>query len=220
MRSGSAALAAAGVLASATLAADPGPEDMLREIRALDLQMGEAVRVGPATFDAGLARLQLDDGILFPASPVGGRIVEMVFLGHARLLLTPPDEVEAGQLDLFTGTRELDEEFEEAVIAMARQEDVDVLFRDRPKASPDAAQQERARALYREWRTGRVREVLGVEPQLLMDAVGDRVAADFFAAWMRSEKLGDLVYTLDSSNREQTTLGQFVPLDATEKELR
>jgi hypothetical protein len=210
----------AGLLAAAPAAADPGPQELLQEIRALALRVDEGVSIGPIKFDAGLAKFQIDDGILFPASPVGGQVVEMVFLGRARLLLTPPDEVEAGQLDLFTGTRELDEEIEEAVIAMARQEDVDVLFRDRRKTSPDAAQQERARELYREWKTGRVREVLGVEPQLLMDAVGDRVAADFFAAWMRSERLGDLVYTLDPSNREQITLGQFVPLDATEKELR
>jgi len=220
MRSRSVPIAVAGLLAAIPAAADPGPADALREIRALELRVDAGVEVGPSEIDAGLAKLQIDDGILFPATPVGGQVVEMVFLGHARLVLEPPDEIEAGQLDLFTQARELDENIEEAVIAMARQEAVDVLLRDSRRAVPEAAQRERARELYREWRTGRMRKVLGVEPQLLMDAVGDRVAADFLAAWMRSERLGDFVYALDPSDREQVTMGQFVPLDATDKERR
>jgi hypothetical protein len=220
MTARSAALAVAGVLFVPPVAADPGPEEALREIQALELRADEGTQVVSVEIDAGLAKLRLEEGILFPASPVGGQVVEMVFLGRARLLLAPPDEVEAGQLDLFTESRQLDEKIEEAVIAMARQEAVDVLFRDRHKASPDAAQQERARELYREWKTGPLRRLLRVEPQLLQDAVGDPIAADFFAASLRSERLGDFVYALDPSSREQITLGQFVPLDATEKERR
>ena len=46
---------------------------------------------------AGLAQLQLD-GTLFPTSTVGGKAVEMVFLGKGRVTLEPPDDIEAGQL--------------------------------------------------------------------------------------------------------------------------
>ena len=39
---------------------------------------------------------------------VAGRTVEWVFAGQARFRFEPPDEIEADQLELFSGQRELD----------------------------------------------------------------------------------------------------------------
>jgi len=197
------------------------PSALRREIGALRLDPEHAVTLDNVKLAAGLAQLQLN-GILFPTSPVGGKVVEMVFLGEGRVTLEPPDPIEAGQLELFTGQSRLDAGFGEAVLVVGLDAAVDAMLGKTP-AQPDAVTSARAEVLYDEWRGRREREVLGVERSLLADALHDPSAEGYFAALFRSigaGEPGDFVYLVDPASREQVTLGRFTPLDATEKEKR
>ena len=71
----------------------------LAEIAASQLDTSKAVAVQGLALNTGMAVLKVGKGTLFPASPIAGRVTEVVFLGSARLELTPPDEVEKAQLE-------------------------------------------------------------------------------------------------------------------------
>ncbi|HEX6862505.1 MAG TPA: hypothetical protein VF414_06815, partial [Thermoanaerobaculia bacterium] len=209
-------LVLAALLPAAARGSDPAA--LRREIGALRLDPERAVMLEDVKLAAGLAQLELD-GVLFPTSPVGGKVVEMVFLGAGRITLEPPDPVEAGQLDLFTGQSRLDAEFGEAVLVVGLDGAVEAML-GRTPVQPDIVTAARAEVLYDEWRGRREREVLGVERSLLADALGDPSAEGYFAALFRGAEPGDFVYLVDPASREQVTLGRFTPLDASEKEKR
>jgi len=194
------------------------PAVLRQEIAALRLDPARAVTLKGVKLAAGLAQLELD-GTLFPTSPVGGKVVETVFLGQGRITLEPPDAIEAGQLELFTGESRLDADFGEAVLVVGLDAAVDALLAKTP-AQPDAVTVARAQVLHDEWRQRREREVLGVERSLLADALRDPSAEGYFAALFRGAEVGDFVYLVEPASREQVTLGRFTPLDASEKEKR
>jgi hypothetical protein len=201
--------------------ADPAaiPAKIVSEIAASHLDPARAVSLKKLKVNAGLGTLHLDDGVLIPASGVGGKTIEMVFLGSGRIDLDPPDAVEAGQLELFTGGARLDQEFQEAVLVVGLDAAVNGMLK-RPAAQPDAATLRRAEELYAAWKKKRERRLLDVDRGILLDALGDPGSSGYFVAWFKAKDPGDFLYIVEPSDREQVTLGRFVPLDATEKEKR
>jgi len=95
------------------------PAELTAAIRGGPARPDLAVRVQGFRLGTGLGAVFLDDGVLVPAEPVAGRPVEWVFVGDGRAHLEPPDEVERGQMELFTGAPVLDERFDRAVFAIA-----------------------------------------------------------------------------------------------------
>jgi Peptidase family M1 domain len=213
-------LAAAGVAAAAPLPARAAedPAAILREIDAAALEPARAVTLKGVRLAAGLASIQLD-GTLLPATAVAGRSREMVFLGRGRVTLEPPDDIEAGQLELFTGSRRLDAEFKEAVLVVGSTPAATAMLR-KPAAAPDPALARRAEEIYRRWQKSHERKALHVESGMLVNAIGEPAYEGWFAASFLGTDHGDLLYQVDPESREQVTLGHFVPLDATEKEKR
>jgi hypothetical protein len=187
-----------------------------QQIDAVQLEPARAVSVSKLKLNLGLAELTLD-GTLVPASAVAGKTVELVFLGHGRIALDPPDEVEAGQLDLHVGEPRLDEEFEQAVLVVGLDAAVSAILR-RPAASLDAAATQKATDLYGKFRKSTERKLLGVEGAILIDALGDPALRGYFAGWFQGKELGGFYYLVSPDSREQLTLGQFVPFDGTDKE--
>jgi hypothetical protein len=213
-------LAAAG-LASAVPLPAMGAEDPAAILRAIDaaaLEPARAVGLKGVRLAAGLASIQLD-GTLLPATPIAGRSREMVFLGRGRVTLEPPDDIEAGQLELFTGSRRLAADFKEAVLVVGSTPAATALLR-KPAAPPDPALARRAEEVYQRWRKSHERKALQVESGMLVNAIGEPAYEGYFAATFLGTDLGDLLYQVDPESREQVTLGHFVPLDATEKEKR
>lgn len=205
-----------GLPAAAAQEADPA---VLRlAVQESHLEPARAVSLKNVKLAAGLATLQLD-GVLLPASPVGARTVEVVFLGAGRIVLEPPDEIEAGQLDLFTGTHRLTEEFTEMVLVLGMDAAVDAMLK-RPAATPEASSIRRGEELYQKWKDGPERKLLNVESAILRDAAGDPGFQGYFAAWFHGKELGDFLYLVNPEEQEQVTLGSFVPLDATKAEKR
>jgi len=207
------------ICAPALGAEAPDPASLQAEIAASRLEPARAVTLKKLKLNAGLATLHFDDGVLIPASGVGGKTVEMVFLGSGRIELDPPDAIEAGQLELFTGGTRLDQELQEAVLVVGLDAAVTAMLK-RPAAQPDAATVRRAEQLYAAWKGKRERKLLDVERGILLDALRDPAGAGYFAAWLRAKDPGDFLYVVEPSDREQVILGRFVPLDATEKEKR
>lgn len=201
---------------AAQAATAPDLAAIRKEIDEIKIEPARAVSVQALKLNLGLAELTLD-GSLVPASPVGGKTVELVFLGKGRIRLTPPDEVEAGQLDLYTGKTQLDEEFEEGVLVIGMDAAVASLLR-RPAAALDEAAVKKATDLYGRFGKSTERKLLGVEGAILYDALEDPALRGYFAGWFKGKEVGDFYYLVSPEIREQIVLGQFVPIDVTEKE--
>ncbi len=210
-------LAASG---GSSVAEPPSPERLWEKIRTTRLETDRAVEVHALTLNTGMALFKIEQGILFPASPIGDRTVEMVFKGSATLVLEPPDDVEAGQLELFTDSPVIEERVEEAVLAVNLDAAADAIFSRPPVADLDAATRGRAEELFEQWLKRPERRLFGVESAIFQDALGDPLVEGYFAGWFRGEELEELLYLVDPSAPEQVTLGRFTALEASDKEQR
>lgn len=215
-----AAILFAAAPACAADGAAPDPRALIDRLRATRLETGTPLRLEKVRLETGSAVLDLTDGLLFPAAAVGERAVEMVFVGEGTVHLEPPDAIEAGQLQLFTGAETLDERFTEAVFVDARDDAVRALL-ERPAADRvDARTVHRARERFASWKASPERRILGVDAGILRDALGEALYEQYFAAWFHGEELGEFLLLVDPAAEEQLSLGQFVPLDATGREKR
>ncbi|MCP3956501.1 MAG: hypothetical protein GY719_01475 [bacterium] len=202
--------------------AEPTAEDpatLWQKVRSATLEPDRAVTVRSLKFNTGMADLEIREGTLFPAAPIGERTVEMVFIGSAKLTLEPPDEIEAGQLDLFTGSRDLDEEITEAALVITVDAATDALL-SRPLAETDAATRDRAQEIFDTWTRRPERRLLGVASAIFRDALADPFKEGYFAGWFRGEELGEFLYLVEPDAPEQVRMGQFTSLEATQKEER
>lgn len=198
---------------------DEGLDARLAEIAAAQLDTAKAVTVQGLSLNTGMAVLKVEKGTFFPASPVAGRVTEAIFLGSARLVLEPPDEVEKAQLELFTGKTRLEIKIDEAAFVLANDRAAEAIFKRAP-AAVEPALATRATELFSSWRTSAERKQLDVDGALLADGFGDPLYQMYFAGWFSSEELGKFLYVVEPDAVEQVTLGQFVPIDLTEKEKR
>lgn len=195
------------------------PAALLEALRASDLEPERAVALKGVELDTGLARFRVEEGTLVPTAAVGAGALELAFVGRGRLVLEAPDEIEAGQLELFTGARRLDEVVTEAVFVVGSDAAAGAIL-GRAAAAPEAAVLERAAAILADWRESPERRALGVEQALLLDALGEPAYDAYFAGWFRGEELGEFLYAVEPGTAEQVTLGQFEPLDLTAKQER
>ncbi len=195
------------------------PAALLKAIQESRLDAGRAVTLKKVKLNVGLGLLNLEDGVLVPSVAEGMSPVELVFLGKGHIEMDAPDKIEAGQLELFTGTPRLDESFTEAVLMVGSDAAVTALLR-KPPAQLDEATRQRADALWGEWRKKREREIFDVDRGILLDALKDPLSAGYFGAWFRGGSRGDFLYFVQPGEQEQVKLGRFVPIDATEKEKR
>jgi hypothetical protein len=182
------------------------------------LDTTRAVEVRNVTLDWGAGKIVLDSGILVPAAHREGRSrdAELVFVGEGRLQAPAPDPIEAAQLELFTGAAALDVGFERAVLVL-------------PGAGPrvlargtavGATRATGAAEVWDSWQRGPYRRLLGVESTLFGAALGDPWSTPAFAGWFAGAERGDLVAVVDPTAGEQVTVGQFVPLELTDREQR
>lgn len=198
--------------------AQQSPRALHERIKRASLDTARSVRIHDVRLQTGMAVLLIEDGVLVPAAPLGERTAEMVFMGKGRLLLEPPDEIEAGQLELFTGSRDLDATFTEAIFVVGRDAASDTLLDREPAEGVDPARIQHAARLYEAWKGGAIRRLAGVESALFLDALGDEAYDEYFAAWMRGSDLGEFYYVVDPAAAEQVLLGQFIPMELTDRE--
>ena len=166
------------------------------------------IALGPAT-------LVVQDGALFAAEPVDGRTLELVFVGQGRFVLTPPDEVEAGQLELFTGKRTIDAPLEGAVLALADERRVAELFGQPGAGAARSEWRARAASLLARWRGSTERRSAGVEIALFKSLVGDAAHEGYFTLWVPGFAAGDFLFQHDPDEREPIRLASFRRLEMT-----
>jgi hypothetical protein len=200
-------------------AASEDPSRLLEALRASRLELGRAVALQGVELDTGLARFVIESGTVIPTAAVGRGALEVAFVGRARLVLEPPDEIEAGQLELFTGSRSLDEVVTEAVFVIGNDAAASALL-SRPAAAPNEALSAQAVEIFSAFRESPERRALGVEMALLLDALGEPAYDTYFAGWFHGEELGKLLYVVEPGTPEQVTLGSFEELELDEKERR
>lgn len=205
-------------LAAQQSAPPSDPKALLAEIDAATVEPDKAVALKRVRLSAGLATLTLE-GKLVPVSPAGGQVREMVFFGQGRIEMPPPDSIEAGQLELFTGSSSIDETFDQAVLVFGLDRAVEALIK-RPAVALDQAEARQAKEVYERWKKGPERELLDVRGALWSDALGDATNQNLFVGRFHGQERGDFLYLVDPQSDEQVTLGQFVPIEATEKEKR
>jgi hypothetical protein len=209
-------LAVAAAWATVGHAADPAA--LVAAIRGGPARPDLAVRVQGFRLGTGLGSVFLDDGVLVPAEPVAGRPVEWVFIGDGRAVMDPPDDVERGQMELFTGAPALDEPFDQAVFAIALDAAADALTR-LPRAGDDS-RVAGAAALLNGWRASPERRLLDADARLLRDAVDDPLGRGFFCGYFRGRDLGRFLWVVDPLAEEQVTVGRFVAAELTDPERR
>lgn len=207
-------MACAVAAVAAAFAVTPAERaELLRAVREPRIDLAAAVEVESLELEAGPGMVRLLDGVLVPAEPLGDRPREFVFLGHARLVVVPPDPVEAGQIELFTSGPVFNDPVRAAVLVVADPTDVDTLLARSP-ATLDADQARRAEDLLAEWSLRPERRQQGAEAALVRTAAGDPDARTYFAMWVRSVERGDYYFAIDPDAFEQVTVGQFVPFSS------
>lgn len=204
------------LLAAVTAVAAAEPGIVADELRRIAIDPQHSVRVEGFRLRAGIAVVTLADGFLFPSTKVSGRAVEFVFLGEGRIELEPPDEVEAGQLELFTGSERLDESFNRAVFVIALDAASDAVARRTP--APAATVSDEAAELFESWMESPERKLLDVDARVFADGVGDPLVAGFFCGTFDGVDLGRFLYVIDPLAYEQLTLGQFVQIDLSKRD--
>lgn len=217
---------AAPALAQAPAPPAADPAAVVRAIAAARPDPAKAVALTRVRLDVGPASLELT-GTLIPAVADGLNPVELVFLGQGRIKMAAPDEIEAGQLELFTGAPRLDEAFTEAVLVLGPDPAVTALLR-KPLAQPEAATRERAQALWSEWRKKREREIFEVDQAILVDALHDPLASGYFGAWFSGGELGSFLYFVAADEQGTgtsprcwgPTAGTRVPVSSTGRATR
>jgi len=200
----------AGLLASAAPAHEPA--ELLRGIRASGLAPDDALSVAGVEIGLGPALLEIERGSLFPVSPVAGRTLEWIFVGQARFRLEPPDAIEAGQLELFTGERFLETPVEEAVLVLADPRWLSALPSRTAPAGVSPELRERAESVQRAWLARTERRQAGIESALFKCLAGDPPFQQYFALWVDSRELGPFLYHLDPDQQEPVKLSSFRPL--------
>jgi tetratricopeptide (TPR) repeat protein len=204
-------------VAAAGSAGEPGA--LLEALEASRLDPARAVALKGVELDTGLARFVIESGTIVPTVPIGVGALELAFVGRGRLVLEAPDEIEAGQLELFTGSRSLDEVVTEAIFVVGNDAAAAAIL-SRAAATPEATLLARATQILADWRESPERRALGVEQALLLDALGEPAYDTFFAGWFRGEALGEFLYAVEPGSSEQVTLGRFEPFELTEKQER
>jgi len=179
----------------------------VRSVLFVSLFTAVAALAAPVSLRVGAATIELTDGTVFPQSAT-----EAVFIGRGVIRVKSDDPIEAGQLELFTAKRELDEPFTEAVFVAASAETMAALTKGAPAAASAQAQKS-----YEAWKESSERKQLGVESSLLAASNGDAGADKFFLARIHGTHLGDFDYVVDPADRV-AALGQFVAEKLTERE--
>jgi hypothetical protein len=194
-------------------ATETSPQSVVDAVAAATLQPDRAVAVRGLDLDMALGSLHLEEGLLVPAKPIAGRTMELVFIGSASFRIVPPDPVEAQQLKLFSGHRELDTPVERAVLVVA--DDVVVaqlLAAGTPTTLPPDASSA-AHERFQAWVSGNDRRTFGTRAAIVKAVFGGPAHAGYFAAWLETRDHGELFYVVDPESQEQVMLGQFKAME-------
>jgi peptidase M1-like protein len=200
------------LLAASLLRAGAGA-DLARRIAQAGLDAEQCYRVRELTLTKEDVRLYFTEGHIIFGKPVGNRPVSAVFVagareGDAEVLVLPPNRSERQSLASFTGSPNLNEHFNAAVLLFTDETYRDLLaqIRDNPsnKKAPDMGL-----AVAPEWSTVVRNLAASFESRLVLDLLsGPPVRRPFFFAAISGKQLGNFDVIYDLLSRQQITIGQ------------
>ncbi len=166
----------------------------------------KTARVDSVRIERDRVRLELVSGNIQFAKPVNGVFFAGEFRGQGRLRLTPPNAMEAQQLQLFTGQTALDLEFTDAVFTFSDdlQEEVGRQVKWVGAAGEGFSEMYNTRQMER--------EDVGAElmPRLFQSIFsGERKRTALFVADLKTAAFGWVHVRLDALNPEEITVGRW-----------
>lgn len=191
------------------------PAALAAEQAELHLDAAGAVRLAGQQIRLGFARLYFDEGVFVPLKTSTGRTLELLFLGQGRLEVEPPDAIEAGQLELFTGQKRLTTGFHAAFFAGPEPRLLE-LRQGLTKAVLSADEKEEVKTIFAGRGELSERAVLDIDTQLLLATLGEPLATEFFAAILESDEHGLICLSHDLEAEDPLSLGQWMEVAAYE----
>lgn len=186
------------------------PAALIESLKDGQLMSSAAHAVAKLKIESGPAGIVLDQGVIFPAKPVGGKVRELVFVGQGRFQFRAPDEVERKQLEQFAGSARLDEPFDSVVLVIGNDGIVDQLLESPAPANGLAQAAFRAGEVFQAWRGSTERKETNIDAGILRtlyDASGNE---SFLSAWVEGKVLGRFLFQYLPTEQEQIVLSQFV----------
>lgn len=198
--------------ASAALAvgaAFANPEEPPRLLAGSGLYFDRAVAVEGRRVPLARGSLELTRGFLVPAAPRGEAPLEVVFVGEGRFEFTPPNAIEAHQLEVFARKSVLSEDVERALLAFGDAGAVRALFEDGERTEIAKAARQEAASAFAQWVWQKGREAIGAAAPLFGATVGDGSRRDYIGIWLTTRELGDLYYSFDPAAEDAVQLGRI-----------
>lgn len=205
-----------GLLLFAQLPWAVGPaDDLARTIRETGLDRNECYRVRDLTLAKEDIRIYFTDGYLIFSKPVAGRPIAAVFTadvqnGDGEVLLLPPDLAERRSLARYTGSPNLDDHFQSAVIFFTG----DVyheLLRQLPENPTNKKAPEMGALLDDRWSPTLRNIASSYDTRLTLDLLnGPANKPDLLTGIFSSPKLGNFDVVYDPDNSDQVAAGQLV----------
>ena len=202
----------AGMLLSAGLAFAGAAADLARRISEVSLDPAECYRVRDLTISKEDVRFYLTDGYLIFTKPIDDARVAALFItdvagGDAEVLLMPPTRSERRSLAGYTGSPNMDEHFEAAVLTFSDDSYGALIGQIRANAS-NRKSAEVGALLADQW-SAMVRNIaMSYQTRLVHDLLSRSPGAGFFTAALRGKKLGNFDVTYDPQTPEQIVVGQ------------
>ena len=188
------------------------PAALAADQEAARLDYGQALRLRQQELRLGFAKIELGDGVLVPLLSPGGRLLEWLFLGEGRLEAQPPDAIEAAQLELFTGRRTLSSSFSAAFLAAPEARLRELARGGKPEVLK-AAERAQAKSIFEGRAELAEREVLDIDHRLLLAALGEELALDFFAGIFETDQHGVICLGNDPEAEDPLSIGQWVTFE-------
>jgi hypothetical protein len=187
-----------------------------QQLKAATLDIARASRVERVNLTIGPAQVELTEGVLIPAQPIEGAVVEAVFIGKGRLKYEPPDAIERAQLELFSKRTSLDLEFEDAVLAGPGVGLATLVRSDAAPLSDKLAN--KAQGSWVHWKDGVVREPRGVVHAIHHALLGEPHRAETAFLHLILPKIGNLLIAFDPDASEPYRIEAYERITLTEWE--
>ena len=181
-----------------------GPEGLLKALEEIRFDLKHVYRVRDLSIRRDAITLNFDRGRIIFLEPVNGVVTGLLFWGQGTLVAAPPHKIEKQQLNLFTGSPTLSEQFGEAFLRFS--DDTHAELAAQISASPEEEPIDESAGLAQFQQLLR-REVLS-NYRVLADLLDGR-KAPMFSGKVAGSRLGiiDLVY--DPRKTEAVHIGQF-----------
>ena len=209
----------AGLLLPLVSYAATGGTAIDRGVRELELDRAECYRVHDVQVNKDDIHLYFTDGYLIFAKPVEGTRMAAVFTadveaGDGEVLLLPPDRSERRSLTMYTGSPNLDEHIDAAVLLFGDDTYGDLMRQitanefNRPKPEMGAMMAERWTPVVRNLASS-------FEARLVLDLLNPRERQQgCFVAAVHGKKLGNFDVIYEPRQEEQMVAGQVTSRDS------